>query len=58
MPTTLSEMEKIRCIILTYVDSRTAKKLADELYDEVGRTTTNRSLAVTLGMLVGAFEDQ
>lgn len=50
-------MSEIREIILRWIKPEEARNLSVQLYEEVGRKTSNMSLSVTLAMLVGAFED-
>jgi hypothetical protein len=58
MPTTNEEALRIASITCKYLPMDKVKALAGELYEEVGRTTSNKSLRTTLEMLKMVFDNK
>jgi hypothetical protein len=56
MPTSIDEARRITNIINTYVSTDQARIIATRLEEEVGRTTQNESLRISLGMLRELYE--
>ncbi len=51
MPTNNDEAARICAIINEFIDVATAKKITSKLYEEVGKSTDNESLSISLKML-------
>ncbi len=51
MPTTLTEAQTIVKLITEYLPKEQAAELADRLNEEVGKTTDNESVQITMQML-------
>jgi hypothetical protein len=58
MPTTQDEAFTIATLVCKYLPMDKAKVLAAELYENVGRMTSNKSLRTTLEMLKQVFDDK
>lgn len=58
MPTTLNEAQIIVKIIREYLDAKSAAELSHRLNEEVGKTTENDSVKVTMQMLEDLFQEQ
>jgi hypothetical protein len=58
MPTNTNEALHISKIINEYIGPRVASQLTERLYEEVGKTTDNESLRVSLQMLKGLYNSR
>tara|TARA_R100000008_G_scaffold34011_2_gene19235 strand:+ start:155 stop:625 length:471 start_codon:yes stop_codon:yes gene_type:complete len=56
MPTNNEEAVRICSIINEFIDATTAKKITARLYEEVGKSTENESLSISLKMLKTLYD--
>ena len=55
MPTSVHEANKMYRIIIKHIEHETAQKLVEELNNEIGKSSENMSLKVSLQMLFNLF---